>query len=245
MRIPLQVFSPAPAKGIFMRKRLPLFNLANALTLSRFAFAPLMLMLVQEMRDPAFMHGAWKISLAALAVLAVTLLTDLFDGMVARARKEVTNFGKIMDPVADSAFFMTLLFGLANCERFGEYVSLWFPILILYREIAIQILRRYAALKGHAAPAKQSGKIKMFTQSVFTCLFFLLVLARDWLHDAAGAEPFITEDFLRLAVFLLCLYTVAITYWSLIEYAKDVPELVAEYASQPASEEQSGGETTA
>ncbi len=73
----------------------------------------------------------------------------------------------------------------------------------------------------------------MFTQSVFTCLFFLLVFVRDWLHDAAGGEPFITESFLRGGVFLLAVYTVAVTYWSLVEYAKDVPELVAEYGSQP------------
>ncbi len=219
-----------------MRKRLPLFNLPNSLTLSRFAFAPLMLLLVQAMEDPAYMPGAWKVSLAALIVLTVTLLTDLFDGMVARARKEVTNFGKIMDPVADSAFFMTLMFGLSACERFGEAVSLWFPILILYREIAIQILRRYAALKGHAVPAKRSGKIKMFTQSVFTCLFFLLVFLRDWLYDAGAGEPFISESFLRGAVFCLSVYTVAVTYWSLIEYSKDVPELIAEYANQSDAE---------
>ena len=216
-----------------MRKRLPLFNLPNTLTLSRFAFAPVMLVLVQQMRDPEFMPGAWKISLAAVLVLGVTLLTDLFDGMVARARKEVTNFGKIMDPVADSTFFMTLMFGLSACDRFGEDVSLWFPILILYREIAMHILRRYAALKGHAVPAKMSGKIKMFTQSVFTSLFFLLVLLRDWLYEAGGGEPFISENFLRRFVFLLCVYTVGVTYWSLIEYSKDVPELVAEYVNQP------------
>ncbi len=216
-----------------MRKRLPLFNLPNSLTLSRFAFAPVMLLLVQAMGDPEFTPGAWKISLAALAVLSVTLLTDLFDGMVARARGEVTNFGKIMDPVADSTFFMTLLFGLASCRRWGDDVSLWFPMLVLYREVAMHILRRYAALKGHAMPAKRSGKIKMFTQSVLTCLFFLLVFLRDRLYDAGAGEPFISEGFLRGFVFLLCVYTVAVTYWSLIEYSRDVPELVAEYVNQP------------
>jgi CDP-diacylglycerol--glycerol-3-phosphate 3-phosphatidyltransferase len=220
-----------------MRRRLPLFNLANSLTLSRFAFAPVILYLVQQMRDPEFSPGAWKISLAALIVLVVTLLTDLFDGMVARARGEVTNFGKIMDPVADSTFFMTLMFGLSACERFGEDVSLWFPILILYREIAMHILRRYAALKGHAAPAKRSGKIKTFSQGVFISAFFLLTFLRDWTHDAGWGNSFLGEDFLRLFVFAVSVYTVAVTYWSLIEYSKDVPELVAEYAeNKPDSE---------
>jgi phosphatidylglycerophosphate synthase len=92
----------------------------------------------------------------------------------------------------------------------------------------MHILRRYAALKGHAVPAKRSGKIKMFTQSVFTCLFFLLVFLRDWTQGAM-----ISEEFLRQFVFWLCVYTVAVTYWSLIEYSKDVPELIAEYVNQP------------
>ena len=217
-----------------MRKRRPLFNLPNCLTLSRFIFAPVTLVLLQAMNDPDYDAGAWKISLALVLVLAVTLLTDLFDGMLARARGEVTNFGKIMDPVADSTFFMTLLFGLSSCPRFGDNVSLWFPMLVLYREVAMHILRRYAALKGHAMPAKMSGKIKMFSQSVATSLFFLLVLARDWLAAHAYGSP-ISEGFLQGFAFCLACFTVAVTYWSLIEYAKDVPELVAEYIGDAAT----------
>ncbi len=215
------------------KRRLPLFNLPNTLTLSRFVFAPVILFLIQNMRDPANHPTAWKTSLAILIILVVTLLTDLFDGMVARARKEVTNFGKIMDPVADSTFFMTVLFSLADSVRYGRHVSIWFPMLILYREIAIQIMRRYAALKGHAVPAKMSGKIKMFTQSIVTAVFFLFVFIRDWQTAHAPAGSGISESFLQSFVFWTALYTVAITYWSLIEYSKDVPELIAEYATDP------------
>lgn len=217
-----------------MRKRRPLFNLPNALTLSRFAFAPVILVLIQRLDDPVNDPGAWKVSLAVLLVLIVALLTDLFDGMVARARQEVTNFGKIMDPVADSTFFMTILFSLSDCRRFGDSVSVWFPMLVLYREIGMHILRRYAALKGHAMPAKKSGKIKMFTQSLVTAVFFALVLVRDW-SGAAGGDALFSESFLQQFAFYLCCYTVAVTYWSLIEYSKDVPELIAEYTGQAES----------
>lgn len=220
------------------RKRRPLFNLPNCLTLSRFFFAPVMLVLVLGMSDPAADPGAWKISLTAVVVLIVTLLTDLIDGTVARARGEVTNFGKIMDPVADSTFFMTLLFGLSACPRFGAWVSLWFPILVLYREIAIHILRRYAALKGHAVPAKRSGKIKMFSQSVATAVFFALVFLRDYCYAGPADTFFVSENFLRHFVFYLSLFTVAVNYWSLIEYSRDVPELVAEYIQDAATENQ-------
>ena len=214
------------------RRRRPLFNLPNVLTLSRFFFAPVMLILVENMQDPVENSQTWKVTLAAIIVLGVTLLTDLFDGMAARARGEVTNFGKIMDPVADSTFFMTLFFGLSACRRFGAQVSLWFPMLILYREIAIHILRRYAALKGNAVPAKMSGKIKTFTQGVGLSLFFVLTFIRDWMVAESGESP-ISEGFLQSFIFWLCCYTVAVTYWSLIEYSKDVPELIAEYINPP------------
>ncbi|MDR0362988.1 MAG: CDP-alcohol phosphatidyltransferase family protein [Planctomycetota bacterium] len=216
-----------------MRKRLPLFNLPNALTLSRFFFAPAMLLLVTRLRDPALDPGAWKISLAAFILLIVTLLTDLFDGTLARARREVTNFGKIMDPVADSTFFMTLLFGLSESPRFGGAISIWLPILVLYREIAMHILRRYAALKGNAVPAKLSGKIKMFTQSLATAAFLLLVLARDWTYGMPGGAM-ASEGFLRGCATFAGVYTVAVNLLSLVEYSRDIPELIAEYAQTDA-----------
>ena len=215
-----------------MRKRRRLLNLPNCLTLSRFLFAPVMLTLVLSLKNPEQDSGAWKISVAACSILTLALLTDLFDGLAARARGEVTNFGKIMDPVADSTFFMTLLFGLSACDRFGPWVSLWFPILVLYREIGIHIFRRYAALKGNAVPAKRSGKIKMFSQSLATAVFFLLVLWRDWQVNAAGTSP-VGEGALRQFAFWLALFTVAMNYWSLVEYSRDVPELIAEYAVSP------------
>ena len=224
-----------------MRKRRPLFNLPNILTLSRFVTAPIMLWLTMSMANPAADAGTWKISLAAVVVLALTLLTDLFDGWTARARGEVTNFGKIMDPVADSTFFMTLLFGLSACPRFGGWVSLWFPVLVLYREIAMHIMRRYAALKGNAVPAKMSGKIKMFTQSLATAAFFLLVFARDVTFDAASGSAFVSEEFLGRFAFYVSVFTVVVNYLSLFEYMRDVPDLIAEYTNVGDASDSSGG----
>ena len=210
------------------RVRRPIFNLPNCLTLSRFLFAPIMLCLILDMQDPRDDPSAWTTSLWGAAVLLATLATDLFDGSLARARGEVTNFGKIMDPVADSTFFMTLLFGLANSRRFGEHVSLWLPILVLYREVAMQIFRRYAALAGNAVPAKFAGKAKMAIQSAVVAAFFFCVLARDWSFKAGN--PLISEEFLQTLSTAAGFVTVAVNLLSLIEYARDVPELMAEYA---------------
>ena len=210
-----------------MRK--PIFNLANILTLSRFVTAPIMLWLTLTLSKPFPGGSGWKISLTALLVLVFTMLTDLLDGTVARARGEVTNFGKIMDPVADSTFFLTLLFALSHSTRFSAHFPIWMPIIVLYREVAIQILRRYAALKGNPLPAKFSGKAKMFIQGLSMSLFFLLVFAHDWLIFT-GSGQIITEKFLNQFIFMSGVVIVLVNLLSLIEYARDVPELIAEYA---------------
>ena len=220
-----------------MPRRRQLLNLPNALTLSRFAFAPVMLHLVLSFSDPAADVHAWRVSAAALPVLVLAMLTDLFDGMVARARGEVTNFGRIMDPVADSTLFMTLLFALAASGRFAGSVSVWMPILVLYREVAMHILRRYAALKGNAVPAKLSGKVKTFTQSLFMIAFFAAVAARDWTFANASDGAALSEGFLRRLAFAVGAYSVLASILSMIEYCREVPELVAEYHTEPAGPE--------
>ncbi len=219
-----------------MRKRRPLFNLPNALTLSRFVFAPIILCLILKMRDPAQNVQTWQLSLWILVILVVALFTDLIDGAVARARKEVTNFGKIMDPVADSTFFMTIFFGLSASSRFGSYVTVWIPMLVLYREIGMHILRRYAALKGHAVPAKFSGKAKMFTQSLVTAAFFLSTFIRDWTFANNPNGAYFSEQTICNFALGAGVFTVIVNLLSLVEYSRDVPELIAEYVSADSSD---------
>lgn len=205
-----------------------IFNLPNCLTLSRFAAAPVMLWLVLAMRSPEINPDAWKTSLAALLLFVLTILTDLFDGMLARARHEVTLFGKIMDPVADSTFFVTTLFALHSSQRFGAAFPLWMPILVFYREVAMQILRRYAALKGNAMPAKFSGKAKTFIQFVALGFLLLMTLARDW--TATAGKACMSESNLMAWGYWIGILMVAVNLLSLIEYSKDIPELMSEYA---------------
>lgn len=150
-----------------------MWNLANGLTCSRFVMAPIMVWLLLSLQGEATKTLSWM----ALALLIVTLLTDMFDGIAARAQGQVTDFGKIMDPVADSTFFMTVLFGFSEADRFD--VPIWMPLIVLYREVAMHVLRRYAALRGIVLPARFSGKAKMVIQSVVTAALLLAVACRD------------------------------------------------------------------
>jgi len=204
-----------------MKRRL--LNPANALTLSRFLAAPVMLGIVLCLRAPGGTTSSW--SLVALILLVATILTDLFDGMVARAYRIVTDFGKIMDPVADSTFFMTLLFGLAASPRFS--LPIWIPMVVLWREVAMQVLRRYAALRGLVLAAKFSGKAKMAIQSTCMILFFLCLALSD-LGVCRVREILLTRALLASGVLIA-----VVNDLSLFEYAREIPTLVREWHGEP------------
>ncbi len=209
------------------RPRRRLFNLANILTLSRFAAAPVMLALTLALAEPAAHPDAGWISAAAFILLLLTLFTDILDGWIARAYGSVTDFGKIMDPVADSTFFLTLLFGLSASPRFRDAFPVWLPILVLFREVAMQVLRRYAALRSRVLAAKISGKAKMFIQSIAVAGFFGLLCANDLRY---WPQP---EAALQQWLFWTGVLVVTVNLLSMIEYLREVPGLVKEWHGDP------------
>lgn len=237
-----------------MRRPRSIVNLANGLTLSRFVAAPFMVWLILMLAAPGqpaqlLREGAaavdslsggavklnldadgdpvWPVTLATLILMSLTLLTDMFDGWVARRMKIVTDFGKIMDPVADSTFSMTVLFALSACPRFREYFPVWIPLVVLYREIGMQVLRRYGALRGKVMAAKWSGKIKMGLQSALLVAFFLLAAYSDYV--AASAPAFMNEAALGATLYWVGVVIAVVNVLSLVEYCRDVPALIAEW----------------
>jgi len=223
-----------------------LFNLANVLTLSRFAAAPILLALILALPSPrysfisihegSFYEGTLLSSpimaIAAFLLLSAALLTDLFDGRVARRYKIVTNFGKIMDPIADSTLFLTILFGFSVSERFREYFPIWFPLIVLYREIGIQILRRYGALKGMVLAAHWSGKAKMAIQSVLLLIWFAALAVFDTILYMTPFNEWSKlawmETTLQISLWWIGLVIVVVNVLSLLEYLRKAPKLMEE-----------------
>ncbi len=141
----------------------PLVNPANLLTMSRLALVPVFLLalLVADGTDPL-----WR-STAAL-VFAVASLTDRLDGDLARRRGQVTDFGKIADPIADKALIGAALVGLSVL---GE-LPWWITVLIAAREVGVTGLR-FWVLRHGVIPASRGGKVKTFAQAVAIGLFVL------------------------------------------------------------------------
>lgn len=113
-----------------------------------------------------------KISWVLIGILALSELSDACDGYLARKFNQVTDLGKILDPMADSLSRLGVFF----CFTQGEIgLPLEIPFLMLYRDVSISTLRTICALRGFALAARWSGKLKAAVQagSAFSILFLL------------------------------------------------------------------------
>jgi CDP-diacylglycerol--glycerol-3-phosphate 3-phosphatidyltransferase len=148
-------------------------NLANALTGLRLVLVPVFAVLL--FADDGHSDG-WRI--AAWGAFALAAFTDRLDGQVARAWGQVTEFGKLADPIADKALTGTALVGLS---LLGD-LSWWVTAVVLVREIGVTLLRFWVIRHG-VIPASRGGKLKTFLLSVAIGLYVLPLTGV--LHDAA------------------------------------------------------------
>ncbi|MFA7057783.1 MAG: CDP-diacylglycerol--glycerol-3-phosphate 3-phosphatidyltransferase [Candidatus Cloacimonadales bacterium] len=109
----------------------------------------------------------------AFTIFMVASVTDFFDGYLARKYQVISNFGKIMDPLADKLLVLSAL-ALLSFGKHG-YLSMWIFIIITLREVLITILRDIYKKKKIILAANNWGKIKTALQMVgLTVSFFLL-----------------------------------------------------------------------
>lgn len=126
-------------------------DLPNLLTLSRIAAIPLLVLLV-AIRAP------WA-DMAACVVLSAAAITDYFDGKIARDRQITSDFGRMLDPIADKLLVGAALMCLAGFDRLPNW-SLLPAIVILLREILVSGLREYLAGLRIGLPVTRLAKWK-------------------------------------------------------------------------------------
>lgn len=125
-------------------------TLATALTLSRIFLIPVFMALLLARTG----------ELWAVAVFVLAAVTDGLDGYVARARKEITKFGQLIDPIADKLLICAALLVLVELQE----ISSWVAMIILGREFAVSGLRLVVAAEGVLIPASMLGKLKTVSQ---------------------------------------------------------------------------------
>lgn len=174
------------------------WNVANLLTMLRLLLVPgfVALMLADGGYDPAWRSFAW-------AAFAIAMITDLFDGHLARTYNLVTDFGKIADPIADKAIMGAALICLSGL---GD-LPWWVTGVILGRELGITLLR-FLVIRYGVIPASRGGKLKTLTQGVAVGMYVLaltgwLASLRFWVMAAAVVLTVVTGlDYVRQAIVL-------------------------------------------
>lgn len=148
-------------------------NIANVLTAARLVLVPvfIVLLFVGDGHETL-----WRI--AAFVVFAIAVITDRFDGALARSYGMVTEFGTLADPIADKALIGAALIGLSIL---GD-LPWWVTVVIMVREIGVTLLR-FAVLRHGVIPASRGGKLKTLVQAVAIGLF-VLPLSGLWLSGA-------------------------------------------------------------
>jgi CDP-diacylglycerol--glycerol-3-phosphate 3-phosphatidyltransferase len=133
-------------------------TLADKITTLRLILAPLFFIVYfLPLASPSWFAGGAPWTVPVLwALFIIAELTDMFDGMAARKRKEVGDFGKLYDPFADTLMQITLFLCFVIDGIFPAALFL----VILYREFGIQFVRNLMLRKGVAMGARRGGKIK-------------------------------------------------------------------------------------
>ncbi|MEK7340088.1 MAG: CDP-alcohol phosphatidyltransferase family protein [Candidatus Rhabdochlamydia sp.] len=144
-------------------------SIALILTLLRILLGPIFVILY-------LYHDQWGFTLLSLpyVLLCLTVLSevsDVFDGLLARRYNKVTDLGKLLDPMADSIFRLSVF--LAFTQGVIQ-LPLLLVCIFFYRDIVISTLRALCGLRGFALAARLSGKIKAVVQAII--IFFILIM---------------------------------------------------------------------
>jgi CDP-diacylglycerol--glycerol-3-phosphate 3-phosphatidyltransferase len=157
-----RVERPADHVAVPTPRRVSNWNVANGLTALRFVLVPLFgwLLLAGDGRT------GWR--LAAAGAFVVAIITDRFDGELARRRGLVTDVGKIADPIADKALIGTALVALS---LLGE-LTWWATAIVLAREALITALR-FVVIRRIVLPAGRGGKVKTALQALAITMYLM------------------------------------------------------------------------
>lgn len=143
-------------------------NVPNKLTLARFALTAVFLVIFFN----PFRYG----DTLALIVFIAASLTDYYDGKIARRDKLITNFGILMDPLADKILICSAFIAFVG----RDLMPAWMVVIIVARELAITGLRLLAAAKNLVLAAERYGKHKTISQIVATISVLVWVSYPEW-----------------------------------------------------------------
>lgn len=208
-------------------------NLPNKLTILRIILVLVMVIIAYVPLNEVFLGlsiNMWIMNL----IFIVASITDKLDGTIARARNEITTFGKFLDPLADKMLVLAAMIILVEKNMLPAVI----PIIVVVREFAVSGYRLIAVQKkGEVIAANIWGKIKTVTQMIGIILMFLNKFGYgSFIFRVKTYEEAITssasiymnsgEYFLNIAATLIITISVIATIFSGYEYLKGGKELL-------------------
>ena len=176
-------------------------NLANKITMARILVIPVFVVI-------AFLNIRYANVIAA-AIFIVASLTDQLDGYIARARKQITTFGKFLDPLADKLLITAALIALVGKAK----IPAWIATVIISREFIVTGVRLVAAGEGKIIAASMLGRVKNYVQVIAVILALIE-------KDASSVLPFLVpyDGLIHITTVVMLGAAVVITIYSCIDY---------------------------
>jgi len=180
-------------------------NLANRLTLLRWALVPVFMIFT-------ILDNFWTRVLALIIFVAASL-TDAYDGYIARKYNEVTEFGKFMDPLADKFLISAAFICFIKMRELN--VAPWMIVLIFGRELLVTGLRLLAASKGQMLSADRQGKLKTIIQMSIVILLLIILCLNSFLRQFINQAP---PRILEVSPYWLVFISMVVTLYSGVLY---------------------------
>jgi CDP-diacylglycerol---glycerol-3-phosphate 3-phosphatidyltransferase len=189
-------------------------NIANRLTMLRIALTFVFMFFL-------FCNGLWA-KVLALVVFIFAALSDFLDGWIAHKKNMVTDFGKLMDPIADKILVLAAFLAFVQMDL----IEAWMIVIIISRELLITSLRLFALNKGKVLSATKAGKHKTVSQMAVIFLILGFIILKEAMLIFYTWNPS-WEKLFRQGIYALMLVTVALTLYSGLSYLWDNRKVIA------------------
>ena len=182
-------------------------NIPNKLTVIRICLVPVFVVIM------AFIDVADFMKYIALGVYLIASLTDYIDGYLARKHKIVTNFGKLMDPLADKILVSA---GFIMLTGIGT-IPAWITVIVVGRDFLLNTIRMFGTQEGETISAGVYGKIKTAFQMIGVCLTIVesySIFAFVSVGKLMGFVPMLINVAMSVSITIAVIFTI----WSCVDY---------------------------
>lgn len=194
-------------------------NIANKLTLLRIILTFVFMFFLSFP-----FKGIWILwsKIISSLIFIFAALSDFFDGRIAHKKNMVTDFGRLMDPIADKI----LVLAAFACFVQLQLIEAWMFVIVISREILITSLRLFAINKGKVLSASKAGKHKTLSQMVVILTILGFIILKEMMLIFFTWNP-VWEKLFRRSIYILMLFTVVLTLYSGLSYLWENRKIIA------------------